>query len=405
MGWRERLLPASFRGVPFKVDRARSNFGRKTVTHEFPERDVPYTEDLGRSAKEFQVSGYLVGDDYLEQRDRLLAACEDWGGAGELIHPYFGAVRVNCTRIQTSDDDTETNMLRLSMSFVEAGQELSPGVGINREFELAENKLSALDAAKAKLREIYDITRIPSNKVNEIRNMISSGLSLIEDTRLVVKSAASYRRILDQADDGVEALLNNVTDLGDTFADLFAFGTFPAGLYPSDRDDEYDTDNENNPATEDDSETLFNEFRTLWDFAPSSTTDSSDAVKDFFIETGTIMAAGLVGIIQYTSLDQAEEFRDVVVTQINTLLALDLPVDLAGTLQDLKTSAIEDINERGADLARLTELTLNESAPALVLSFDLYGTVDEEQDIIDRNKVEHPGFVPGGLPIEVLIDV
>lgn len=405
MSWRERYLQASFRGVPFYVDRARSDFGRKTVTHEFVDRDEPYSEDLGRSARLYSVSGYLIGDDYLEQRDRLLSACENQSGAGDLVHPYYGVVRVNCVRIRTADSIDELNMLRLNMQFAESGEEIFPQISTNQTFANAANKLSAMDEAKARLLEVYDITRIPLNKVDEIRRMINDGLSLIEDSRLVVSSAASYRRIIDQAQDDVESLLNNGSDLADTFADLFAFGTFPEGLYPTGRADEYNEDNEDNPVTSESAIDQFNEFRSLWDFSPASSTDSSDGVSGFFVQSAIVMAAGLISVIEYTSLDQAEEYRDAVVSQINGLLDRDLPVDLAAAFQDLRTSVIDYIDEQGANLYRLAEIILNESAPALVLSYRLYGTVEREQDIIDRNGIEHPGFVPGGEPIEVLSDV
>ncbi len=47
-GWRDRLQDASFRGVPFKVEEESAGTGRRVETHE-PERDKPYTEDLGKS--------------------------------------------------------------------------------------------------------------------------------------------------------------------------------------------------------------------------------------------------------------------------------------------------------------------------------------------------------------------
>jgi prophage DNA circulation protein len=79
--------------------------------------------------------------------------------------------------------------------------------------------------------------------------------------------------------------------------------------------------------------------------------------------------------------------------------------DLYFSLYDLQTAVTRDLNERAAELPRLAELTLNNSLPALVVSHDLYGNISQEQDIVDRNNVAHPSFVPGGIPIEVLTDV
>ncbi len=49
MTWKDRLQDASFRGVPFKVEEESTGTGRRVETHEYPNRDKPYTEDLGKS--------------------------------------------------------------------------------------------------------------------------------------------------------------------------------------------------------------------------------------------------------------------------------------------------------------------------------------------------------------------
>src|SRR4051812_2658899 len=91
--WLQNFRPASFRGVVFQIDAADGEFGRRKVTHEYPQRDVPYTEDLGRRGRRFTITGYLVGGDYQTTRDELIEASEE-EGAGELIHPYMGALQV-----------------------------------------------------------------------------------------------------------------------------------------------------------------------------------------------------------------------------------------------------------------------------------------------------------------------
>ena len=40
--------------------------------------------------------------------------------------------------------------------------------------------------------------------------------------------------------------------------------------------------------------------------------------------------------------------------------------------------------------------------PSLALSYALYGNIDHSDEIVARNKVQHPGFVPGGIQLEVL---
>ena len=69
--WRERLLSASFRGVEFGVTKASDDVGRRTVRHDYPQRDDPYVEDLGRAPRVISLTGFVLGEDYMTRRDDL----------------------------------------------------------------------------------------------------------------------------------------------------------------------------------------------------------------------------------------------------------------------------------------------------------------------------------------------
>ncbi len=99
--WPEMLNKASFRGVPFAVYGGDSRFGRRLAIHEYPGRDKPYIEDMGRSTRRIRMSGFLVtdslvygGGNVLAQRDALVAAVES-AGPGALMHPTLGALKVS----------------------------------------------------------------------------------------------------------------------------------------------------------------------------------------------------------------------------------------------------------------------------------------------------------------------
>jgi hypothetical protein len=49
-----------FDGCPFFVEAGTQSGGRRIVTHQFPKRDMPYSEDMGRRATEFMVRGYVI---------------------------------------------------------------------------------------------------------------------------------------------------------------------------------------------------------------------------------------------------------------------------------------------------------------------------------------------------------
>ena len=90
MAWRDRLLPASFRGAGFFIDSHESDAGgRRAHIHEYPGRDESFPEDLGLITHEYEFNAYVVGPDYITDRDRLSIACTEAGSA-QLVHPYIG---------------------------------------------------------------------------------------------------------------------------------------------------------------------------------------------------------------------------------------------------------------------------------------------------------------------------
>jgi prophage DNA circulation protein len=135
--WRTLLLdqPASFAGVIFHLEQGGRASGRRTVTHEYPKRDKPYAEDMGRMAIRFTISGYLVyrpGNpvyEYTSQRIRLYNALEK-SDSDTLVHPVFapGGMRVQCERYSMTESRERGGYTQFDMQFVEAG-EASPAIG------------------------------------------------------------------------------------------------------------------------------------------------------------------------------------------------------------------------------------------------------------------------------------
>ena len=126
MAWRDNLLDASFRGVAFGVNDTEAPIaGRRLAVHEYPGRDEPFVEDLGRRTKRWEIEAFVVGDEYADARDALIEAC-DMPGPGELVHPYLGSLQVACTACSLVERTREGRMARFTLSFVEAGENQYP---------------------------------------------------------------------------------------------------------------------------------------------------------------------------------------------------------------------------------------------------------------------------------------
>jgi prophage DNA circulation protein len=125
--YKARLRPASFRGAQFHIEAGGKTSGRRTVLHEYPKRDDPYAEDMGRRARRWTLQAYVIGGnaqafdfDYTQARDALVSACEQ-EGSGLLVHPTMGEMLVNCETYSLVEGRQRGNYAELDIVFVEAG--------------------------------------------------------------------------------------------------------------------------------------------------------------------------------------------------------------------------------------------------------------------------------------------
>jgi prophage DNA circulation protein len=125
MTWRARLLPASFRGAGFHVETNARASGRRIAMHEFPKRDDPYAEDMGRRARRHPVTAYIVqsvlnGFDYVPERDALIDALEA-EGPGLLILPTLGEYSVVCAGYNVAERRERGGYCEFEIDFLESG--------------------------------------------------------------------------------------------------------------------------------------------------------------------------------------------------------------------------------------------------------------------------------------------
>lgn len=154
--WYAGLQRASFRGVPFAVRNSDSQWGRRNAVHEYPFRDDPWVEDLGRSARRISVTGFLISDsliygggDVIAQRARLVSACEA-PGSGVFVHPTLGQMSVTLgdPGLGVSERWDAGRYFEISFHFIEAGKLLFPGVGTDTP-RYVEMSADALDSSAA----------------------------------------------------------------------------------------------------------------------------------------------------------------------------------------------------------------------------------------------------------------
>lgn len=384
MSWRDRLSQASFRGVPFKVDTSDHAGGRRTVVHEYPQRDVPFVEDLGRKARAFQIECYVLGADYLSARDALIDALER-SGPGELVHPYYGTRRVAVTggfRVRETRD--EGGMARFSVEFTEtAAAALQPTAAPDLIGGVQTAAASARDSVVAEFLATYS----PGT-------YLASASAALQNASLAVRSALAPLSLDEQARAGAQSLLNafeaDVSSLVSTPADLVSrvsalFDLFSSSSAP---------------------------VLAVYGFGPGvrppATTPQRvqeqtnfDAIQRLVQRLAVVRGAELVLGETLSSYEEATTAREAVTDLIDDQAEIASD-DTYPALLQLRAGLVKAVPGESGNLAHLLTYTPGVTLPSLVIAHQLYGDVDIEQDVIDRNGIAHPGFVLGGRDLEVL---
>lgn len=399
MGWREQLRPASFRGVAFYVQGHEAQLGRRVALHEFPQRDIPYAEDMGRATRKLMVEAYVLGADYMVARDRLLAAVE-LGGAGVLVHPYLGELRVNVQTCALTESNSELGLARLRIEFVEAGAAKFPQSEVSGTASVAAAGAAATAAAQASFTARHVVAGRPSFVAAASASIFGSALSgvmgAVAKVRGVADQVAALQRDVDAARRDLTTLIYAPASAANAL--VGAVRNLVRSVASTPRD-------------------MLSLARTLYRFgsdlpalAATTTSRRSQATNQAELVqlvrvTAAAEGARAASLVQWQSYDEATAARDELLEVMDGLmLASGVDDTVYDTLRALRTVVVRDVAARGANLARLVQWTPAATQPMLAIAQRLYADAERSDELVARNGVRHPLFVAGAQPLEVLAD-
>lgn len=397
MAWRDRLRPATFRGIPFFIDVSSFTGGRRVQLHEFMQRDNSFAEDLGKVTPTFKVDGHILGD-YWDQKNALLQAVEKQG-PGELVHPYFGTLQVQIGAFSIEEDTKEGQIAKLSFQFYLAGDNRYPNNTEDKPALLENQADATLALAKEDFDNTFSILGFPGFVVDKGRENVleiadafdnaSEGVETNADN--LADFAFSIRNLRAEVDDLIQAPAQLSQRLFDSVALLEGAVGAP--------------------------ENSFQAYSTFFNFVASPSTSPYQtppriqesinvvATQKLNRRIGIINASKQVADIEYETLDEALETKRELLSLIDRELADTDNDDLFQSFKDLAARLVENLPNSDAQLPSLEYIDLRATSSSLELAYDIYENLDGEQDILNRNEIEHPGFVIGGRTIEVVGDV
>jgi prophage DNA circulation protein len=400
MSLKDTLRPASFRGVPFLVTSAEGEFGRRNSTHEYPKRDDPYTEDMGRKADGFTFTAYLLGDDTSTTRRALIAAIRDKDTPGALVHPAYGTVQVipgPCRhRIEFNEDRIEY----FELSFSESGINKFPGPVADTQSAVSDAGETLIATLVTAFSNIFSVASLPQF-VSDHAQAIGA------DIAKAITAQTSLKSVI--ADEAADLL----TDVGAFSSNLSSLVTSPAIFADQASDlvlrirDVY-----SDPVDALIAYKALMTFGSTYQAISQTTSTRRQQAKNMAQVVGAAKRSALIGMgkamteINFASYDDAVAARNLFqdYAEIELLALGDTNEDQTYLdLDGFRAQVVNDVTSRAANLKRIKTIYLGRVLPALVVSYNLYKTADRDDEIVQRNKVRHPGFLPAGKALQVLV--
>ncbi|KWH52569.1 DNA circularization protein [Burkholderia cepacia] len=430
----DQLRPASFRGVSFVSLGGSSAFGRRKQMHEYPQRDEPWVEDLGRGARRIRMLGFVIGDNVIAQRDVMIAACEAVGD-GELVHPTLGRRTVSLMDFRSVEHWERGRYFEFQFEFIAGGKRQYPtsevatlesvlasvtGLNVAAAFDFARTTLSEISRGAAVLGKIANTAigwySFANDLVGDARNLFQTLFSLPGDfgrfsgavahvsfgrsPAVPALSGASVQSLIE----GATAARANVATAGaalDSVARNFSASTVDdftgavQGIASAVL-----------AATNDPRDSL-RLLAALATFSPESDTTNSvigsamssveGACSDLFRRTSIGAVAQASASYQPSSSDDAAQVRDFVTGLI------DAEMSVAGesgadqtyqALSALRAAVVADLNKRGGGLSSIKTFTIPEPVPSLAVATRIYRDPTRADELVSQADPVHPAFMP-----------
>ena len=420
--WRDNLRPASFRGVPFFVEDSRTVIGRRVVLHEYPLRDKPYAEDLGKKARVMRFTAFVIGADYMDKRDALIEALE-LEGAGELIHPYYGSKTVTATEdIEITESHEFGGMARFALSFVEAGEQIFPDQSTDVDAKLEEKKQTFANKIKAWFGETFNVEQLNDyvsqdalDAVNEVLALGSMSLGALGWIRSTVGSDLSGllpENLLNSLASKVPlaAGLASLIDQATVFDDLIGF-RLPGGISNPDRTVSGASGSGGSGGG---SESGGSTAETVIKTPDRIAIETNREALNIFIQ-GCVISRQITEAVEPEKLetaDGAQAAKEWIVERCDELIFNETFGSSDGgealqALIDLRDTALEKIDAETPKLPRIETIKLKSVLPSVAVAYRLYGdrwlTEGLDQELVKRNGVRRPLMMPADVELEAVI--
>lgn len=360
--WLNRLSPASFRGVPFfLIEDPTAAVGRRRANHEYAGRDEPYSEDLGRKQRVYSFVGGVDGSDFIDKANRLQDAFEQ-SGAGVLVHPYLGELNV----IAEATFTYQGRFASFQVTAEEAGTNVDPVGVVNTNSIVSSRVVSSRQSSTDAFANAYDVSGPEFVRELTLQDMQQVLQSFGDDA---LSTFGDLSSVIEQPQLLAESIFNGVSVVDQSRQRLSVINNLSAGNAQFAKTPARQRIENNNQAVQQ----LVRQAVVI---------EESNALLDIDFETRADAQVKVNEVV--AGLDTVSEQADDTVYR---------------ELVDLRVAVLQDMQARLPSLAQLETVNLVHMTPSLVAAYRYTGDAANEQQIVDRNRIAHPGFMRGSVEV------
>ncbi|MFJ4197870.1 DNA circularization protein [Pseudomonas sp. NPDC089534] len=408
MSWRDRLLPASFRGVGFWIDQAKTPVGRKGQLHEYPQRDLPFFEDLGQQAKIHDVTALIVGPDCLEQRDKLLKALEQ--GSGELVHPWLGRLQVKVGECDMTHTRQDGGLVTFTLKFYPDVPLPFPTVTVSTQKVLLAKADTLLGSAVARFEQAMTLIKAARIGIANLRNSLTGVYDVIKEQ--LKPLIEQYRQITELVKAVKELPKEVAAEFKGLLGDIKELKAFAKEGY---RGVIADVSQQLEAIRKADAPKLT---------TGKDTTAAAQAMTDLVQDTVLVKVAQWVASMPVATApvklpsvpslehqaklpvtrqevpvtDDLQALRNALVEAINPMLDKASPAHYQA-ISDVKDALKAHLQAVATSGVRQVSKSFQESFPAVVVAYKQFADATRVTEVIQRNGITHPGFSPNEVKV------
>lgn len=404
MSWREQLKPASFKSIPFYTESIQLDFGRTikidkpgsassglSLKKETEAKEGAVIKDLGSREYEIMVKAYFLGEDYLDNRDAFEKAFIE-GGTQVLILPLEAPMKVIPSRARRRWSSDSGGVEYIECSFYLATKEPRERIVIDTFYVVKEKAAAVEETTTENFVASY-------SQEGAAPFVEASALATAEEFSETLNASKGFGSPTDVFEDWVEKLDLFTLNLAEIIrtperlvGDVMELVEGISTAYTTIESAINSTIN------------LFETFEFSSLLPSFLSEDRKQENRNNNLLVASFKSASLSQMVQL-STRQLFASKDEALDRLNLLLGfIDDTIATAGEqtdldflhtpLSNLRASLVEDMTIRSAQLPSVLELGLPSSRSVLSIAYDLYGNLDREADLVERNKIQNPNASP-----------